>query len=182
MLGTDIPDTVEKGDAMDEGRLSILRPSSLIPWRLCIWKKCQVFATHVKVRAIVSVPVPILWSCHRLVINWHPSCILSLVGQLWIYLFSFGHTACRILFPWPGINPPSAVDTWSLNCWTTRSPKQQKFSAIPLHPQLLEWALICLVNQKSYCLALGIGVGSPGLNESNTQLFLALGMIVIMAS
>ena len=66
---------------MDEGRLGILKPSSLIPWRFCIQKKHQVFSTHVKVRAIVSVPVPMLWSCHRLVINRHPSCILSLVGQ-----------------------------------------------------------------------------------------------------
>ena len=37
-----------------------------------------------------------------------------------IYLF-FGHKACRILVPWPNIEPMAhAVEVWHPNHWTTR--------------------------------------------------------------
>ena len=38
------------------------------------------------------------------------------------YLFClFGHVACGILVPWPGMEPiPTTVDMQSFNCWTTR--------------------------------------------------------------
>ena len=37
------------------------------------------------------------------------------------YLFIFGHTACGILVPQPGIEPgPPALEAWSLNHWTAR--------------------------------------------------------------
>ena len=34
----------------------------------------------------------------------------------------FGHEACRILVPWPGIDPaaPPKMEGWSLNHWTAR--------------------------------------------------------------
>ena len=37
------------------------------------------------------------------------------------FSFFFGHQACGIFIPWPGIEPfPPAVEAWSLNCWTNR--------------------------------------------------------------
>ena len=37
------------------------------------------------------------------------------------FLYLFGQAACRILVPWPGIEPvPPAVEVWSPNHWTTR--------------------------------------------------------------
>ena len=90
MLGTNIPDIVEKGVVQwMKGVWASWGPLEPGPMETCIQKTCQVFPTHVKVRAIVSVPVPMLWSCHHPVINWHPSCIISLVGQLWIYLYVY---------------------------------------------------------------------------------------------
>ena len=48
----------------------------------------------------------------------------KLVRYLFIYLFiyfKFVHTACRILVPWPGIEPvTSAVKVQCLKHWTTR--------------------------------------------------------------
>ena len=45
-------------------------------------------------------------------------CIWFWVGVV-VFLFVFVHTACRILVPWPGMEPiPPAVGVWSLNCWT----------------------------------------------------------------
>lgn len=38
-----------------------------------------------------------------------------------IYLFIFGHRACRMLLSQPGIEPiPSAIKSWSLHYWTDR--------------------------------------------------------------
>jgi len=43
------------------------------------------------------------------------------LGSIYLFLLSFDHAACRILFPPPGIEPTSpAVEVQSLNPWTTR--------------------------------------------------------------
>ena len=48
-----------------------------------------------------------------------PSLSSSLL--FWFFIFWPHHAACRILVPWPGIEPtPSAVKVWSPNHWTSR--------------------------------------------------------------
>ena len=49
------------------------------------------------------------------------------LGPIYLFIFSFlfGHSACEILVPWPGITPvPLAVEAWSLNHWITREVPQ----------------------------------------------------------
>ena len=47
--------------------------------------------------------------------------ILNLLSYLFIYTFWQHSLACRVLVPWPGIEPSSwAVSTHSPNHWTTK--------------------------------------------------------------
>ena len=56
---------------------------------------------------------------------WLTGFILN--NPLWFFFFKLYYMACRILVPWPGIEPtPSAVKMQSPNHWTTR-----KFPTIP---------------------------------------------------
>ena len=47
--------------------------------------------------------------------------ILIFVSVSLFFFFFFGHMACRVLIPQPGIEPVSpVVEVWSLNHWTAR--------------------------------------------------------------
>ena len=49
--------------------------------------------------------------------------LLSLLQHCFCFLYFgfFGHEACGILAPWPGIEPtPPALEVWNLNHWVAR--------------------------------------------------------------
>ena len=49
----------------------------------------------------------------------------------YIYVCVLHYAACRILVPWPGIEPlPSAVEVQNLNHWTAREVPQHDFSSV----------------------------------------------------
>lgn len=169
----------ERESAMDEGRLSILRPSSPDPWSFLHLEEVSGVCHSCPGQSHNWVPVPILWSCLHLVINWHPSAFFPWLGSYeFIYLVLVTQHAGSC-FPEQGINPcPLRWTHGVLTAGDHQRSQAAKFSAIT-SSSALRMSSDLPNGQKSYCLALGIGVGSPGLNESNTQLFLALGMIVI---
>ena len=56
---------------------------------------------------------------------WDP---LRRVGPLLFVCLWPHHAACRILVPWPGIEPvPPAVEAWSLNHWASREVPELDF-------------------------------------------------------
>ena len=59
---------------------------------------------------------------NKIAISTYLTIIKYLFMYLCIYLFLFfGHTACGILVPWPGIEPvPPVVEVQSLNYWAAR--------------------------------------------------------------
>ena len=71
---------------------------------------------------------------------------LVLFVYLFIYFWLYP-TACRILVPWPGIEPaPPALEARSLNHWTTREVPYFIFWKIYPYTFYVEWGKNCTFN------------------------------------
>ena len=127
-------------------------------------------------------------SCSHVVVmssssDQQTSILHSFLGWAAMNLFILVTQHVGSCFPDQGMNPCPLQ--WTYGVLSTGPPEKSQSSEILSNAFILSsWKELwfALTNQKSYCLALGMGVGSPGLNQSNTQLFLALGIIFIMAS
>ena len=80
--------------------------------------KCEAKFVFWRQWKLISVQNPM---CH-MAKQKNGSVILGkLVRYIHFFFYLFVHTACRILLPWPGLEPvPSAVKVQCLKHWTTR--------------------------------------------------------------
>ena len=89
-----------------------------MPWSLFLecWVLGQLFHSSFSPSSrgclVLLCFLPLEWYHLHIWVNISP-------GNL--FFFFFGHMACWILVPWPGIKPtPPVAGAWSLNHWTTR--------------------------------------------------------------
>ena len=76
---------------------------------------------------ISGIPIQAWWwvceTCSHMILQTTVAKMRKKASLFYFTLFYFWpyHVACKILVPWPGIEPmPPAVETWSLNHWTAR--------------------------------------------------------------
>ena len=108
---------------------------------------------------------------------------VSLSLSFSLFFFFFGHAACGILVPQPGIEPaPPAVEAWSSNYWTARevpgvflvrTSKPIFIFRISEATKLLLAATFCFVSLSLHCLRTG-----ECLEIINTSFFCTTGRIL----